>query len=177
MLGWLLLSYHVPNQPSALRVASWRALKQHGAMLLGPGLYALPDIPHNRATIATLSARIVDGGGAAIAFSATALTPDDQCALQLKFEAARNEEYEQVIKSAKKLFDHISREEESRDYRFAEVESLEEELKKVRRQLDLVIERDLLVLQFQGEAEDSLTATEARLQQYLDNAYHDETHE
>ena len=38
-MEWLLLSYSVPAQPSALRVATWRALKQAGAVLLGPGLY------------------------------------------------------------------------------------------------------------------------------------------
>jgi hypothetical protein len=174
---WLLLSYRVPNQPSALRVASWRALKHRGAVLLGPGLYALPDTAGHRESIAELSARIVDGGGTAIALSASAMTPDDRRTLDLKFEAARHDEYRQVVKSAQKLFDHIGREEASRDYRFAEVESLEQELQKVRRQLALVIDRDLQGLPMRADAESALAAAEARLQQYLDNAYQEENHE
>src|SRR5207253_290966 len=95
---WLLISYHVPNQPSALRVAAWRALKQQGAVLLGPGLYALPDTRPHQAALSDLTERIVDGGGTAISFAAAALTDDDARALQLKFEAARHDEYQQVIK-------------------------------------------------------------------------------
>ncbi|MEX2230081.1 MAG: Chromate resistance protein ChrB [Dehalococcoidia bacterium] len=174
MVEWLLLSYRVPNQPSALRVASWRALKQRGAVLLGPGLYALPETAENREALSELSVRITEGGGTAIAMNASAMTPDDQRALELKFEAARHDEYQQVIKSAHKLFDHIGREEATRDYRFAEVESLEQELQKVRRQLALVIGRDLIGLPMRAEAEAALATAEARLHQYLDNAYQEE---
>ena len=42
-IDWLLFSYRVPAQPSAVRVAVWRDLRQHGALGLGTGLYALPD--------------------------------------------------------------------------------------------------------------------------------------
>ena len=176
-MQWLLLSYHVPTQPSALRVATWRALKQQGAVLLGPGLYALPEAQANRDLLGDLSARIVSGGGTAITLSAAALTDDDQRSLEFKFEAARHDEYRQVIKSANKLLAHIGREEASQDYRFAEVESLEEELNKVRRQLVLVCERDTLGLSVRGEAADAVSAADARLQQYLDNAYQEENRE
>jgi Protein ChrB, N-terminal len=179
MSDWLIISYRVPNQPSALRVATWRALKQRGAVLLGPGLYALPDTETHRQALADLSARISDGGGAAIALTAAALTADDARALELKLGAARHDEYRQVVKSAQKLIDHIGREEESRDYRFAEVESLEEELDKVRRQLQRVLERDAadeLPTQ-RAEAAAALSAAEDRLHQYLDRAYREENHE
>src|SRR6185436_1018418 len=109
MSEWLLISYRVPNQPSALRVATWRALKQRGAVLLGPGLYALMDSESHRAAINDLSARIASGGGAAIALSAAGLTPEDERSLELKFGAARHDEYTQVVKSARNLIAHIER--------------------------------------------------------------------
>jgi len=174
---WLLISYSVPNQPSALRVATWRALKQRGAVLLGPGLYALMDSESHRAAINDLSARIASGGGTAIALSAAGLTPEDERSLELKFTAARHDEYTQVVKSARNLVAHIEREEGGHDYRFAEVESLDEELNKVRRQLDLVLERDPGEHPARAEAVTALHAAEARLQQYLDNAYREENHE
>lgn len=177
MSGWLLICYHVPTQPSALRVSSWRALKELGAILLGPGTYALPDTPSFREALEQLTERIVEGGGAAIAFTAAALTDDDRRAIELKSEAARHDEYRQVVKSARKFYAHVEQEERDRDYRFAEVESLDEELNKVRRQLQLVIERDLNVLSQQQEAIEAVHDGETRLQQYLDNAYQEENAE
>jgi hypothetical protein len=175
--AWLLISYSAPNQPSALRVATWRALKQAGALLLGPGLYALPESERHRLLLGDLTTRIVSGGGTAIMLSAAALTDDDERSIQLKFEAARHEEYQQVLKSARKFCAHVEQEEQDHDYRFAEVESLEEELQKVRRQLALVRERDPFPLPIAGEAEAGVAAAEARLQKYLDNAFREENHE
>jgi hypothetical protein len=171
---WLLLSYRVPAQPSALRVATWRALKQAGAVLLGPGLYALPDSPEHQALLTEVTARVTSGGGTAITLRANGLTEDDERALALKFEGARHDDYRQVLKSARKFIAHVDQEDRDQDYRFAEVESLEEELNKVRRQLALVRDRDTLHMPLGAEATESVTAAETRLQQYLDHAYQQE---
>lgn len=173
-MHWLLLSYRVPAQPSALRVATWRALKQAGAVLLGPGLYALPDGLEHQALLTEITSRIAAGGGTAITLAANGLTEDDERALAMKFEGARHDDYRQVIKSARKFIAHVDQEDRSHDYRFAEVESLEEELNKVRRQLALVRDRDTLRMPLGDEATESVTAAEARLQQYLDHAYQEE---
>ncbi|HEY5476948.1 MAG TPA: Chromate resistance protein ChrB [Tepidiformaceae bacterium] len=177
MSDWLLISYHVPTNPSALRVATWRALKQRGAVTLGDGLYALPATPGHREALLQIADRIADGGGTAISLNASALTAADERALQHRFEAARRDEYLQVQKSARKLVDHIGREEQSHDYRFAEVESLEEELNKVRRQFERVVERDSGDPPVREEARAAVTAAEERLQLYLDNAYREENRE
>lgn len=173
-MKWLLLSYSVPSQPSALRVATWRALRQAGAVLLSPGLYALPKAPKHEALLSDLSTRILAGGGTAITLAAAAFTEDDERALVSRFESAREEEYRQVIKSARKFYAHVEQEERDRDFRFAEVESLEEELNKVRRQLELVHERDPLSPAIRSEAHDAIEAAAERLQQYLDRAYQEE---
>ena len=173
-VNWLLLSYHVPAQPSALRVATWRALKQTGGGLVSPGLYALPCGPEHQALLTEITSRITAGGGTAITLAANGLTPDDERALAMKFEDARHDDYRQVIKSARKFLAHVEQEDRSHDYRFAEVESLEEELNKVRRQLALVQERDPLHLTLGDEAAESVTAAEVRLQQYLNHAYQEE---
>ena len=177
MPDWLLICYHVPNQPSALRVATWRALKQRGAILLGPGTYALPDIPTHRKALEALTERIVEGGGTAISFSAAALADPDRRALELKSEAARHDDYRQVVRSTANLIDHIEREESEHDYRFVEVEALEEELAKVRRQLAHVIERDTTNVPSREEAVVAVRAAETRLQRYMDNAYREENAE
>lgn len=177
MTGWLLISYHVPTHPSALRVATWRSLKQLGAVALGDGLYALPEGAAQREAIAALTERIAAGGGSSICFVANALTPEDEEALHQRFLAARHDEYRQVVKSARKLIDHIGREDATEDYRFAEVESLEEELEKVRRQLRHVLGRDHLGVASRVEAQAAVLEAEARLQEYFDHAYRRENQE
>ena len=116
-------------------------------------------------------------GAALFTLSAVAVTEDDQRSLDLKFEAARHDEFQQVIKSARKFCAHVDQEDRDHDYRFAEVESLEEELDKVRRQLARVRERDPRTVPIAQEADEAVAAAEARLQQYLDHAYQEENQE
>ena len=114
---------------------------------------------------------VTQGGGSAISFRATALSEADERTIADTFAAARREEYLQVVKSARKLREHITQEDEDRDYRFAEVESLEEELQKVRRQLALVVMRDVGPPANQAEATTAIEQAATRLQTYLENAY------
>lgn len=168
---WLLISYSVPTQPSAVRVASWRALKGLGALNLGDGLYALPNGHRHVEALQKLATRIEEGGGSALLFTADSLTPIVETTLRDRFGAARTDEYLQSAKSARRLVEHIGREEASDDYRFAEVDSLEEELEKVRRQFERAVARDHLGAPAKEEAQAALIEAEAALQNYLDKAY------
>jgi Protein ChrB, N-terminal len=170
-MQWLLFSYRVPSQPSALRVATWRELRQHGAVGMGSGLYALPDRPEYVELLERLSDKIAEGGGSAASFRAAALTETDRRTVDDAFRAARQEEYLQVAKSARKLAAHIDQEDGDEDYRFAEVESLEEELDKVRRQFARVVRRDLGGVEARRDAEVAVETAAARLDRYLENAY------
>jgi hypothetical protein len=40
--GWLALSYHLPGEPSRLRIAVWRRLKELGAVYWQQGVAILP---------------------------------------------------------------------------------------------------------------------------------------
>lgn len=172
---WLLISYHVPAQPSALRVASWRSLKEMGAVSLGAGLYALPNTPEFLDGLKRLGERIAEGGGHAVKFTAAPLTGDDEASIRERFTAARTDEFLQAGRSARRLIEHIEREEAGEDYRFAEVESLEEELEKVRRQFDRVVRRDHFSAPAKKDALDSLLEAERRLREYLNRAYERES--
>lgn len=174
---WILISYHVPTNPSAVRVATWRALRQQGAVPLGDGLYALPGSESNRTFVIELAERINRGGGSAISFTAVPLEAEDEAAMRLKFEAARYDEYRQVVKSAGKLVDHIEREEATEDFRLAEVDSLEEELNKVRAQLGRAISRDSVRYPARDEAERAIDEAATRLQEYVTQAFQKENQE
>lgn len=168
--GWLLISYHAPREPSALRVLIWRALTQAGAVALGGGVYALPNTPEFAEKIVRLGERIVEGGGTALKFQAAAMTQADDESMRRMFEAARTDEYIQVARSAGRLIEHIKRELEHEDFRLAELETLEEELEKVRRQHRRVVERDWLGTPAKEEADSAILEAEKALQEYLEKA-------
>ena len=79
-------------------------------------------------------------------------------------------EYAQVIKSARHFVEHVARETETEDFRFAEVESLEEELEKVRRQLKRVVERDYFDSQLREDAAAAVLEAEQHFLTYVGRA-------
>ena len=160
---WLIISYRVPNEPSALRVATWRALKQLGAVKLGDGAYFLPNTAACAEAMADVRTRIIAGGGAAVAVEAQGLDDADRVYLDDEFAAARADEFAQVARSAARLVEHIGREEVTDDYRFAEVDTLEEELEKVRRQFQRVVDRDYLGCPVREQAAAALSEADSRL--------------
>jgi hypothetical protein len=169
--AWLIISYRVPNEPSALRVATWRALKQLGAVKLGDGAYFLPRTNGCADAMAEIRTRVITGGGAAIVIEADGLDDADRDSLAADFDAARADEFSQVARSAARLVEHIGREESTDDYRFAEVDALEEELEKVRRQFQRVVDRDYLASPVRETAASALSEADDRLRRYLDEAF------
>jgi hypothetical protein len=170
-VSWLMITYRVPSEPSALRVATWRALKQLGAVKLGDGHYFLPDIPRCAAAVDELTTRIKSGGGSAMTFKATGLNEADDRGLLEAFLEARADEFMQVVKSASRLIEHVAREEAGDDYRFAEVDALEEELEKVRRQFQRAVDRDYLNSDARDRAASAVSDATQRLGNYVDDAF------
>ncbi|MBI4296975.1 MAG: hypothetical protein HY676_00405 [Chloroflexi bacterium] len=143
-------------------------------MALGGGVYAVPNTPEFAGRIVQLGERIEEGGGVALKFEAVAMTEADDKFMKRMFEVARTDEYMQVARGAKRLIEHIRRELERRDFRFAELETLEEELEKVRRQHKRVVERDHLGTPAKEEAASAILEAEKALQAYLEKAYENE---
>lgn len=169
-----MVSYHVPNEPSAVRVATWRALKHVGAVKLGDGLYFLPNTDACTASLEELRGRIEIGGGSALTIVARGLSDADEANLQELFAAARADEFHQVFKSSARLVEHIAREEATDDYRLAEVDALEEELEKVRRQFQRASDRDHLGAAGREEAANAVSEAAQRMRRYLDEAFRKE---
>jgi hypothetical protein len=62
---WLLLSYTLPREPSAPRVALWRKLKKLGAVLLHDALWVLPATPALEEQVQWLATEIAEADGTA----------------------------------------------------------------------------------------------------------------
>jgi hypothetical protein len=70
LYSWLLLTYTLPTEPSALRVRMWRKLKRAGAILLQDALWILPATPRTREEYQWLAAEISELGGQALYWEA-----------------------------------------------------------------------------------------------------------
>ena len=62
---WVLLTYRLPREPSAPRLALWRKLKRLGAAQLGDGLVALPADARTREQLEWAAEEVDEAGGSA----------------------------------------------------------------------------------------------------------------
>jgi len=70
MTNWLLLTYTLPSEPSALRVRMWRKLKRIGALLIQDVVWILPATPRTREQYQWLTAEISELSGQAFFWEA-----------------------------------------------------------------------------------------------------------
>jgi hypothetical protein len=139
---WLLLIYTVPAEPSRKRAAVWREVKKLGAVYLRDGVCILPERPDTLAALRALAQRIEQLDGQASLVQGAQLDRERAAAVIEQFQAARANEYAEIVREAELLLAHIARETEHRDFTFAELEELEQDLAKLRRWTDQVRARD-----------------------------------
>ncbi|MFE3785845.1 Chromate resistance protein ChrB, partial [Amycolatopsis sp. NPDC059090] len=67
---WLVLVVRVPSGPSRHRVAVWRELRRVGALSLGQGAWAVPDVPGFAGGVARVAELAERGEGEVITLDA-----------------------------------------------------------------------------------------------------------
>ena len=139
---WLLLISTVPAEPSRKRAYVWREVKKVGAVYLRDGVCILPERPDTLATARGIAARIEEFDGQATVVRGARLDAARAEGVIGEFKSARSAEYAEISRDAERLLQHIQRETEHREFTFAELEELEEDLAKLRRWLDQVHARD-----------------------------------
>ena len=102
-IGWLILIYHLPREPSRHRVAVWRRLKTLGALYLQDGAAALPDNAVTREQLEWLQLRVREAGGEATLWEAVPNTVAENVALVEEFGALREAAYGELIDAAERL--------------------------------------------------------------------------
>ncbi len=140
---WLLLIYHVPPEPSSARSAIWRETKRLGALSLQHGVCLLPKTEANQAAYTRLVRRVQEYGGEAAVLETK--SPDEAWHRKTtaQFNAARDEEYEEVVDEAERFREEIARERRKGKFTFAELEDEESSLERLRKYLTQVEVRDV----------------------------------
>jgi Protein ChrB, N-terminal len=97
---WVFLSYRLPRDPSAPRLAVWRRLKRLGVAQLLDGLVALPLDSRNREQLEWAAEQVTEAGGEAAVWLAEATTQAQSREIAQRMSAAIAEQYREVGKEA-----------------------------------------------------------------------------
>jgi hypothetical protein len=167
---WLLLIYTVPAQPSRKRATVWREIKKLGAVYLRDGVCVLPEQPDALRSLRELASRIEEMDGQAYVVQGAHIDGNRVEALRNQFRDARAEEYREIGREAEQLLAHFARETEHREFTYAELEELEQDLGKLRRWTDQVRARDYFGEASYATVQTLLEKCERALETFLDRA-------
>jgi hypothetical protein len=118
--GWLLLIYRIPSEPSRLRSAAWRRIKSLGAIYLQNSAAALPASVGAERSLRKLRSEILDMGGTAVLMTCTVLA--GQAEVMAAFQAARNDEYEEIVDRCEDFLAQVKKEHVAEHFTYAELD-------------------------------------------------------
>jgi uncharacterized protein YdbL (DUF1318 family) len=168
--SWLLLVYTVPSEPSRKRAHVWREVKKLGAVYLRDGVCLLPQRQDTLAAAETIARKVEEFEGQATVISAAHLEQPRATEAVRQFQTARAEEYAEIAREAERLLEHVARETEHRDFTFAELEELEQDLGKLKRWYAQVQQRDYFPAASALEVDELLRRCELELSAFLERA-------
>src|SRR6267378_7542167 len=96
-LSWLLLTYKVPSEPAAKRIALWRRLKGMGGVYLQNGVCLLPKTDDHVRRLKMLENDIAEMGGEAVILETVALDRSQEDKVVARFKADRDDAYREFI--------------------------------------------------------------------------------
>jgi DNA-binding transcriptional regulator PaaX len=166
---WLVLIYRIPSEPTRLRAAVWRRLKALGAIYLQNSVAALPQGDAAERALRALRNEIHEMGGTALLLTADPLVGHSD--LVAAFNAARDDEYEEIVDRCRDFLTEIERETAAEHFTYGELEENDEDLVKLRRCFDKVAARDALAASGRREAENALAHAAASLADFAERVY------
>ena len=168
-LEWFVLVYKLPSEPTRYRASVWRKLKAAGAVYLQSGVAALPADPGAERVMRGVAQEVRESEGTAHLVRG-ALVGDD-AALVATFNAARDEEYREVLDRCHTLHGELEKERKAGKLTFAELEENEEDLAKLEAWFGKVRARDRFGAPLAEEAERAMKAGREDLESFAESVY------
>ena len=168
---WLVLLVRVPAEPSRHRVAVWRELRRAGAVLLGQGVWAVPDAPVFADGIARTIALAERGDGEVTVLTAAGRGEPDAARLEALFTDERAEEWTEFIADCAKFDAEIAKEIRIAKLTMAELEEEEHSLERLRRWHRDLTARDVFGAPSAGEADQQLKHCTERLADFTERVF------
>ena len=169
---WLVLIYRIPSEPTRLRATVWRRLKGLGAVYLQNSVATLPAGSASERALRKLRREILEMGGTAQLLSSQALAGQQD--ILAVFQAARDDEYEEIIDKCQDFHGQLQKEYDAGHYTYAELEENEEDLVKLRNWLAKITERDVFGAPRRAATLEALASCEQALEEYAARVYAEE---
>lgn len=167
---WLLISVSTAGASASLRVTVWRQLKALGALYLHQSVCVLPARAGTRRAVAALTERVQQGGGAVRTLSIRVTDPEQEAQLSAELQAARDEEYAEVLQRLPSFFEELENETARGRTTFEELEESEADLARFRAWLAKIAARDYFNAATGEQARAALARAEQALAAFADLA-------
>ncbi|MFD6159877.1 Chromate resistance protein ChrB [Nocardia sp. NPDC060256] len=168
---WIVLLVKLPSEPSRHRVAVWRELRKVGALSLGQGVWAAPDVPLFAAGIARALELTETAGGETISLRASGTTVADAARFQAMFTAAREDEWTEYLADCAKYEAELDKEIRNAKFTLAELEEEEQSLERLRRWHRDIKARDVFTAPTAAEATKRLQHCAERFADYTERVF------
>ncbi len=175
-ITWLLLTYKVPTEPAAKRVALWRKLKGLGAVYLQNGVCLLPRTDHHARQLKMIENDIAEMGGEAVILQTVALDNAQAEKVVARFRADRDDQYREFLGRCADFEKEIAKEIAIKKFTFAELEEEDTDLRKLQGWLEKIKKLDFYGATLADEAAARLNVCEELLENYAQQVFdaHDE---
>src|SRR5262245_32519273 len=169
--AWLLMTYKVPPDPAARRIALWRRLKGMGAIYLQNGVCLLPKTDDHVRRLKMLENDIAEMEGEAVILETLALDQAQEEKVLARFRADRDEEYREFLGRCAGFEAEIAKEVAISKFTYAELEEEDTDLKKLQGWLEKIRKLDFYGAALCQEAADRLRACESLLDSYAQRVF------
>jgi len=170
-MQWTVLVVRLPAQPSKHRVAVWRELRKAGALSLGQGIWAAPQVPAFTEAVARAVELTEAAAGDAIALRAEGRAPADAARLQELFAAAREADWAEFAADCGKYEAELDKEIRTAKFTLAELEEEEQSLQRLRRWHRDLKARDVFGSPGADAADERLEQCASRFEDYSERVF------
>ncbi|UES36721.1 Chromate resistance protein ChrB [Roseibium aggregatum] len=170
-ITWLLLTYKVPADPAAKRVAIWRRLKSMGAVYLQNGVCLLPKTDDHTRRLKMVENEVAEAKGDSVLLETVALDAAQENKVVARFKADRDDAYEEFIDKCDDFEREVAKEIEAAHFTYAELEENDVDLKKLQGWLEKIEKLDFYGGERAKEAQHRLQGCEAVLEDYAKRVF------
>jgi Protein ChrB, N-terminal len=170
-LSWVVLVVKMPSEPARHRIGLWRELRRIGAVPLGQGTWALPELPVIEPALTKLRHLSDTAGGNLLVLRAHGVDTENTARLEQLYRVAREQDWAEFRADCGKYLAELDREEEIDKYTLAELDEEEHSLDRLRRWFRDLRARDLLGSPAASDADQQLKRCVERFDRYAEGVY------
>ncbi len=174
-ISWLLLTYKIPPEPTAKRMAVWRRLKGMGAVYLQNGVCLLPKTSDHIRRLKMIENDITGAHGECVILETVALDGTQEDKVIARFKRDRDDAYEEFLDKCDDFEREVAKEVTAKHFTFAELEENDVDLKKLQGWLGKIKALDFYGAARADEADARLKICETILDDYAHRVF--EVHE